>query len=321
MQYLARFFFVSLFVYVILSLGYSKVGEGYRAYVGATDDKFKHLFVDSTFYDVLLLGSSRTHRNIAPVVCDSITGISFYNAGVSGAVGFEMETVLRGYLSEHPAPKFVLLNFDLGILSNDRRLYNPIIYYNYMDNDEIYSSISAIENLAWLYKYVPFFRLLSFNDDTRYEAMGGLLGQTHRYNTDFKGFSPIPYRFTKFDVRTIRPTYLSCDIFNLPALNSIVDVCRKKGVKLIFFNSPVYNSYYSRRYSNYDSILDAADLYCTFNEISFLRFDSLFNEYPDSFFFDDIHLNEEGSYKFSVDFADTFGQTVLLEQSMTSVKD
>ena len=130
---LLKIIFSGSFFVIICSSLYWFVELGLKKYHETSFSEYREMFSDSLYYDVLVLGSSRSHRNIDVHICDSITNYTFYNGGISGAGGYEMLLALNGFLEVHPKPKIVLLNLDMGVLNTDRIFFNTTYYFPFLE--------------------------------------------------------------------------------------------------------------------------------------------------------------------------------------------
>jgi hypothetical protein len=305
MKYLLRILAVIVILFVFGNFVYFFVNKSIVSYSASSFEKFEELFVSSQKFDVLLIGSSRTHRNIDVKICDSITALKFYNGGISGAHGFEMLTTLKGFLAAHSAPKLVVLNIDPGVFSIDRTFFNATFYFNSLNNGQIYEAFSSKGYPVWLYKHVPFTRVFEFNDDLRNDCIRGFIGKKDNYRNAYHGYLPMSENIGEFD--TIYKTQLSIgrDSANFQYLNSIINVCKDRKIKLVFIVAPVYNHHYSKRYRDYSLIIEDLNTKIAKRErIPILFFDDQSLNYSMKYFDDNIHLNLKGTQEFSVTLAE-----------------
>ncbi|MBN8697661.1 MAG: hypothetical protein J0L87_14105 [Bacteroidetes bacterium] len=259
------------------------------------------MFVDDEAYDVLYLGTSRTFQNIDVQICDSITGRKNYNLGMGGAGGFEILSVFKAFLQVHPTPKNVVLNFDRNILDTLRGFHNPIPYFNHLNNDEVNKTLKEKGYPVWFYKNVPFTRVVEFNDDTRNNCIRGLLGKKDSHNKGYHGFLPNYEKIGKFDTVYKTKTMIGHSKGNFRYVDSIVEICQKQGINLIFVVSPVYKKHFSKRYLDYDLIMGKVKTeYNQGKGIPILFFDTLPLNFNKSYFADNIHLNRIGTTQFSI---------------------
>ncbi len=137
MKYIIRILIVLVVTFITTSILYNLFEKGQSTYRN-NYEKYKEMFADSKKYDVVLIGSSRTHRNFDPIICDSVTGLSFYNAGISGAGFYEIYTAFSSFFKVHsPVSKYIIYNIDDLNFKSDKKFFNPTLYFNFLDNSEI----------------------------------------------------------------------------------------------------------------------------------------------------------------------------------------
>src|SRR5687767_14372588 len=85
------------------------VSKGHKQYFRHSVAQVEEIYNDKDFYDIVYIGSSRTHTTINPAIVDSITGLRSYNAAVEGGNLYEFKMNFDGYLQSHPQPKMVVL--------------------------------------------------------------------------------------------------------------------------------------------------------------------------------------------------------------------
>jgi len=314
MQYILRIVFVFFTTFIVASLVYALFNIGQAAYRN-NYKKHKEMFVDSTKYDVLLVGSSRAYKNIDPIICDSITELSFYNAGVAGAKFYEISMIFSAYFNTHRVvPKYIVYNLDELNFSTDKNFFNPTLYFDFLDNPEIYKGFKYKKYPVWLYKYIPFTRALEYNDDLRNNALKGLLGHVNLEDITVKGYSKMTHdNFKKLATNNPRPIKLGT-YKNNTFFNSIITFCKKNNIKLIFVISPVYDSYYKKSISNYDEVVDDFQTFTDNNNYSFWRFDTIPVCYSKKYFADDTHLNKNGTDVFSTILAKKIKEFIKLRK-------
>lgn len=301
MKYLYRIFFSLFGFFVLSSIFYCFVEEGLFLYTKNASKKSQEMFLDSTRYDAVFIGTSRTYQNIDVEIIDSIAHVKTYNLGMAGAGGYEILLSLKGYLSVHPTPKAVVLNLDRNIFDIKRGFHNPLFYLRSFENNEVYNAFKEKGYFAWMYKNVPFSRMLEYSDDARNNSIRGWLGERDSKINCYNGFLPNYEKTGKFDTIYNNVTAIGHGKENFSYLDSIVSLCNKIGSKLIFITSPVYNHHYYKRYSDYSYLISMVkNNYLNECGIKMYYFDSIPINYNIKYFADNIHLNRIGTQQFSV---------------------
>lgn len=299
-KYLFRILFAFVLIIVISSLVYSFSEKGLRMYSATNFTKFNEMFCDTTYYDILLLGSSRTHRNIDPQILDSIWGLKVYNGGISGAGGYEMITALKGFLNNRRPPKVVLLNVDLGIMNIDRVFFNTSFYFESFKNPYIYDAFAEKGFPVFLYKNIPFCRMVEYNDDMRNSSLQGLMGKKDIYEGGFRGFLPMKEDIGMFDTVYSQRNNLNYTMSNLQYVDSVLSISKRYNITPLFIVAPVYNHHYRRKHQNYDSFISLINKkYYKYTSDNMIFFDDLPINYSCEYFDDNIHLNSKGGKLFS----------------------
>lgn len=308
-----KFVLSIVFFVVVCSSLYWIAENGLKKYHGTSFDKFREMFSDNTYHDVLLLGSSRSHRNIDVRICDSVTRYSFYNGGISGAGGYEMLLALKGYLEVHPKPKFVLLNLDWGVLNTERIFFNSSFYFPFFENRKIFEAFNNKQYPVYLFKYLPFSRFIEFNDDLRLDALKGLFNKKENEMSNNHGYLVSYEKKSHFDTLYIKQKKENYyDVNSLMYIDSIVSVCLRNKINLHFFMAPAYNNHYMKSGKNYEAVINGVKLeYCKKYNIDLIRFDSLPINYNKNYFLDNIHLNKKGSEEFSLILAKKLRENIL----------
>lgn len=302
--YLKRFITVFA-IFFLISIGLSKVVfNGLFYYSNSSYQKIDEMFNNIDDYDAIIIGNSRAHRNIDVKILDSITKKHIYNGGISGAGGFEMFVSLKAFIYQHLNTKTVILNIDNGILNIDKGFFNSSLYINALDNDVIFEAFQEKKYPVLLYKYVPFSKMVEFNDDMRANALNGLRAKTSPSIGLYHGYLPMPDGTINIDTVFGQPKRLIMNEENFMYLDSIVLFCQKNNLNLNFIYSPIYDKHYYKVYSNYGTFCNKiVDNYSKKYKIPLLKFDTLYINFNKKYFWDNIHLNKLGTELFSSELA------------------
>lgn len=279
-------------LYALLSKGQSTYRNDYK--------KYREMFADSSKYDAVIFGSSRAYKNIDPLICDSLTGLSFYNAGVSGAKFYEISMIFSAYFEAHPsAPRFIIYNLDELNFSTDKKFFNPTLYFDFFCNSKIYNGFKGKQYPVWLYKNIPFTRILEYNDDSRNDALKGFFGHVNPEDITQKGYSKMVIDELKTMKKNAAGSIKLGTYKNNSCFDVIINFCSKNNVKIIFTISPVYNNYYKNKITNYDDLVNDFQKYANDHNYPFWRFDTIPICNDSRHFTDDVHLNKSGTDVFT----------------------
>ena len=226
--------------------------SGYKKYYRHETERIAVL-MDRNFYtDVIFLGSSRTHVHNNPAVVDSITHLSSYNFGIEGANLLEMKLWLEIYFQKHTNPKLVLLDLPAFAFDTQRRkFYNPTIYFPYLNNDIIYSTLLKY-NRVGLFRYIPFLEFIEINDYDKSNAVKGLMGQHDQLSNvySYRGFVENPIGKVPHDTTDYKITHEANNCFK-----AIISLCKQKGSRLVVTYSPEYYDTDYRHMQDFFSLL------------------------------------------------------------------
>ena len=105
--------------------------KGNEIFYRNDSERFKELKKDKPSYDIIFLGTSRTYAHNDPRIIDSITGLSSYNFGVSGANLLEMNLWFDIYLQHHQSPKLVVLDLYLNAFDIAKKPFFDSLWQKY----------------------------------------------------------------------------------------------------------------------------------------------------------------------------------------------
>lgn len=301
MKYIYRISLVfSIFCLCSIFL-FKLLDKGLVAYSKSTYNKFYEMFTDTSKYDILFLGTSRTHRNIDVKICDSVLNLKTYNAGISGAGGYEIYSVAKGFLESHPSPKVIVLNIDPPIFDIKKGFFEPISYFHSLNNSKIYDALQRKDYPVILYKNIPFTRMMELNDDSKNNSIHGLSGKEDDYSNTYHGYLQMEDKVSKIDTVYKNGSVLAPHLENYQYIDSIVKLGEQKNIKFVLIIGPIYDHSYLKTYINYKDVKKIiANKYSSNPSVSIVYFDDLPLNNNRNYFFDNIHLNLSGTKTFSL---------------------
>lgn len=238
--------------------------------------------------DILIFGSSRAFHHYVPRIIEDSLGMSCYNCGTDGnGIVFLYGRLLM--MTERYTPKLIIYdynkNFDIVEGDNMKYLKWQKRYYNKTGLSDIFELISTNEKYKmWsqLYRYNgDFIQMLIDNIHPIQEVNIGGFRPVNKTMTYEPKIGENPKQTTEWD-----PVKYECMIH-------FINLCKEKGIKLIFCLSP---SYGGNDYGCEDLITKLCEKY----DIAFI------NYYKDpgivlnkDYFYDSIHMNETGATEFT----------------------
>jgi len=302
MRPLKRLIFAFVIAGILCQLSFTLFIKEIKKYQQHNTERLTELLTRNTAYDVLFLGSSRTHFDINPAVIDSVCNTRSYNAGVEGGGVYEFEMMLRAYLENHPAPKWLVLDLDLHSFNAGQKMFNYPVYFPYLQNKVIKRYLSENGHLTPLKKAAPFLRIMDYDDDAKGNFVKGMFGKSEIPPGDFQYKGYISNTSVTVDPNETLPARSAYKISDegKANLDSIVNICRKYNCGIIFMYAPEYKKRLQEIVSNADQILNYMQGYAGGNNIPFLRDDNLDICADPMLFANFGHLNKQGAQTYSV---------------------
>lgn len=277
--------------------------NGLKKYDEHIYKKYDLSFKDTSKFDILFLGSSRTLYGINPFVIEKLTNKRTINLGLEGAKINEMELALKGYLFSHPKPSKLFLMIDPHTFGlNSESIYNKIYLSNYLSNNSIKKELIKYEGIkTTALQWMPYLILTEFDDYTRLKCIKGLLNKTQSGNFfSYNGFFLLDAKYKpavgQFNGSKIKP--------NRTALLRLISICVKNNIDVQILQGAYLNSYYKKCKldSFYINVCEIVN-----RELPKLKIQSQALNYDNTNYFkDETHLNGIGSTAYSIDLYNNF---------------
>jgi hypothetical protein len=286
-------------VLVILTI---PLRQGFQHYYQLEQDKLKEIISGTGKFDYLFIGSSRTYYHVHPKIIDSSLNVNSFNAGLDGARLTEINMVLKCYLAVHQKPAYIVADISTNSFDINRApIFNPNIYYPFLNSPIVYKTISRYKR-AGLLRALPFLRVAEWDEYLKAGAFKGSIGKSPIIPRNFKGYlesgnDTIKFPFKRFYQTSdfpVRPE-------GIMLLEEIIKLCSDNGVKLVLTYAPVYYQ---------DSSVINPGFFTTLRSISekyqipFLDYRELQLNKNHLVFRDEHHLNTSGAEMYSRILAD-----------------
>ena len=265
-------------------------------------ERLTELLLQHTYYDMIFVGSSRTHYSVNPQIIDSICSLKSYNAGLDGGNLYEFEMILKAYLANHPSPKYLVLTIDLHSFSQASKMFNYPVYFPYTSNKIINTYLTENHHLNIYKKVFPFLKIIDFDDNTKDHFVEGIFGKTELGSDGFQFKGYLSNTSNCIDVKAVVSPQQNLIITNdrKQCLERIISLCHQLNIKLIFTYAPEYNREDQQIVKNSNEIFSLIDSFAKKNNIQFLRDDHLAICSNHLLFVDILHLNKEGARQYSI---------------------
>jgi hypothetical protein len=291
---IVRFFFKSL---LILSLVFL-LDRG----IGLT---LKHFFfrqnygeqsqitylVDSSYADIIILGSSRANHSYIPDIFESRLRTTCYNAGREGHFILYNYAIFKT-ITKRYCPKLVIFDirpYDLEYHAFEYERLSVLLpyYQNHPDIRHIIDLRGPLEkfkHISVIYNY----------NSLIFQIIRGNLGLSKAEELNLKGYIPLRESMKYEKIDTLDLNNCNLDENKIRALKDIISICKQKKIDLVFVYSPVWVIIQNSRCNNVISDM------CSEFGIKYINMsnDSTFINRPD--YFEDMnHLNDGGAKIFS----------------------
>lgn len=285
---------IAVFFLIIVSIdivfGYAMDYLFKNAKSGAT---VKNSYIASgTNEDILIFGSSRAVHHYMPDIIEDSLSMSCFNCGYDG----QGILLLNGYLQmicQRYIPKVIVYDvqphFDITTGDNVKYFRNLRPYFR---KHVIREYIKELDRVEYIKDYSSLYRYNGV-------AVQTFLDYIRNRPIPSKGFSPSEGSMIKEPELDDAPddNMDKIDSLKLQKFQEFIDLCKSKGIKLVFVISPLYKRTNSIEYEPLKQLAKRNDIIMIDNS----KFDGLNN--IQDYFTDGVHLSEEGSKLYSLSFA------------------
>lgn len=137
--------------------------------------KLNELMADTSYYQVLCLGSSRCLSHIDPFLIQQITGLSTYNGGLNGGTLIDYNIVLDAYLQKRKPPEVLILHIDFMTLEKQNISELPR-YFPFISNPGVYNGLVDYEPSVYYVNHFPPLRVMYYYDLLKWIGIKSLAG-------------------------------------------------------------------------------------------------------------------------------------------------
>ena len=256
-----------------------------------TGPKMKYM-VNDIHEDVVLLGASKCQRHLVPSIISDTLGMSVYNGGIDATNNIYAHYIVLNYVLVKHTPKIVCLE----VLSSDYALtsapFEAVSFFApYYGLSQRADSVFHLAGVDWKYRVSHLYRYNA-------RVVSNLFGlAVNRQEGEEKGYLPLskPAHFPKLLKHVKTPQNI--DSLRLEYVQRFINICKEKGIRLVFLVSPMYTQVNADYYDPLKALAKQ-------NNISFLDYHTigLFLDHPE-YFKDAYHLWNDPARLFSSIFA------------------
>ncbi len=253
-------------------------------------------------FDYAFIGSSRTLNVIDINLMDSVLSMKGINLGMGGADYRSLYLILYTFIEiqkNNIAELYILV--DPSMLYKDS-VYNKPVYdhyfYDYVYDENVKSCITE-NNQLFLYRFFPIFKYIEFNNVYNLTHFIRSFSNNSKWEKS-KGSSLIysdkSLRANEKNVNKNSTSYLSFNNDDKYYLLKIIEFCKEKKIRPIFYDVPIFGfkDEVNHSYPNYKKDISE---FAGQQGITYLSF--IEEEYDLSLFKDRGHLNYKGTEIFT----------------------
>jgi hypothetical protein len=289
------FIFVAIFS---IYIPYTQVIKGIQLYYsGSTPEK---VLVQKADADIAVFGSSVAWVHFDPSIIESLTGRSCLNFGLDGAVLQQYNGLLKEFM-QYSKGRIIILAGTSNEFTNRESIYEFEKFYSWLDNENIYESLSAIDfDLTWRSRYVPMYSITTFDGDIYEKSLDGFLGKTYTVkNEEHKGFSPKNRPWKSQVNKSDFVVEINRDV--VQQYREVISTANKKNKKVILVLAPIYING-QRQIKNLDEVRKIYKKLAG-EKNTFLDFTKSQICNDRSYFYNNLHLNAIGADLFTQEFS------------------
>ena len=302
MKPIPRILVVLFLAFIFCEISFRFIKRGLLKYNNHSTARLTEILEKNTHYDILFIGSSRTHTTINPKLIDSICKVSSYNAGIDGGNLFEFRMTYEAFLQNHPSPKLLVLTIDLSSFNLQRKFFNYTQYFPFLNNKIVDSALSHNGHNTLPQKIIPFLGITDFDDYSRGNAIKGLTGKGGtRIGGDcqYKGYLSNTDKSISLKDTSKTTFQIAVSGEAIKDLEHILEICKKNNTKIIFTYAPEFNFELQKHTSNSKQILAMISQIAKENNLKYLRHDSLNICRNPKLFASVGHVNTKGAEEYS----------------------
>lgn len=289
-------FLCSLFIIFVLWFGIDRIGgAGMQWVVWHTNEHFTKKIckiVSSVDADILLLGTSRCENHYVPSIIRDSTGLSVYNAGISGSASIFFHYTTLSHVLRYHTPKVVVL--DTGESEYAATDYNLSMLNYYAPHIGRCAAADSIFQWAGMLNRNRFSHLYRYHSLSNMAIARLFMPENKREDN---GYTPIDqppsYPDNHGALQESRPR----DEQKIATFRRFINLCRQHHIQLVLSISP---SYYHISPHYYDVLRAIAEE----EHLPLFDYDTpdLYIDHPE-YFYNNSHLWEQGARLFSQQFA------------------
>ena len=256
---------------------------------------WNQIYEDSTFYDLVVMGSSRAWVQYNPLILDSILSINTFNLGMDGSAVNRQIIKYEKFSSIHNTPTCIVQNIDYATMDitrgYDREQFFPYFFYD----RQLMRSYDIYEKFSFAEKNIPCFRYFGYS-----ELISELILGHKKYKATplIKGYNGREELWDGLELEKLDKVECCLNKKILPIYKDFLVQQKQNGVQIIFVYAPLY-------YKALEKMTHKEEMYKMFQDLA-LQFDIPILNYLDmpicydtTYFYNATHLNRVGAEIFT----------------------
>lgn len=294
---------ILLFFVIILTIDicFGKAYDYMASHAKGGETKATYDFLMEDQYDIIVLGSSRANHHYVPSVIENSTGMTCYNAGLDG----------NGIILMYGRYKLITNRYNPKVILYDVEPFFDIIDYDYDDHHRRYLASlkpyffqpgikEIFKDVSWIETAKAHSNLFRYN--------GLYLTYLRNYisvrPSSDKGYLPL-FGSISDDPKKTESSVQVLDTLKLSYIRKIVRDAQSRGIDFVFVASPKYGA-------DQVSVQPVKDIA---KELGVPFWD--YTDTPEfqkmKYFNDPMHLNVDGSRKFTMEISQTVRKEMILD--------
>lgn len=271
---------------------------------------WNQVYNNTTFYDLIINGSSRAWTQYNPEIIDSILDVNSFNLGIDGSAINRQIIKYNKYAELHARPKYLIQNIDLGTMDvtfgYEREQFFSYFFY---DRKLIYE-FDVFEKFSLMEKYFPCYRYIGYNE-VLLEALF-YDNNGHYLKLLSKGYSSKVETWNGTELAKMDSVVCACNTSMIKLFVDFLETETRKGVKILFVYAPIYFEA-REKMVNEEEMFEMYDSIAKKFDIPILDYNDIPMCYDTTYFYNATHLNRIGAELFTTKLAHDIDSLGLLK--------
>ena len=257
--------------------------------------------------DILIGGSSRALNHYDPRIIQNRTGLTAFNIGLNGSQTDMQIARFKTYLQHNKKPSLFIFNLDLfSFQITHGGVYDPGQYLPYLQEEAIYQALKRINPETWKARYIPLYGYAV--EDLRFTWLLGMMNffKQNPAEDHFLGFNPrsAPWTNDFEHFKEINPSGVNVTIEQngINDMEELLRLCKDQGITTLMVYSPEYKdmqAFTTNRTQVFDHFSELGKRF----SVPLWDFSNSVISSRKEYFYNSQHLNAEGAFTFSTEFA------------------